>query len=128
MKTGALCPSAPAEVGASLIGIIGTDGRSSRLRTPLQVDNAFLEAAGAACDLGKRFRFSSPCAGDGCGHWRDEACGLIGEIRQRAAFAGLTGEATLPPCPIRAKCRWWQQDGGAACSVCSLVVHDPTPG
>jgi hypothetical protein len=30
----------------------------------------------------------------------------------------------LTPCAIRPRCRWWQQEGKAACSRCPQVVTD----
>jgi uncharacterized paraquat-inducible protein A len=30
----------------------------------------------------------------------------------------------LPPCAIRRDCRWWQQEGKAACMRCPQVVTD----
>lgn len=98
----------------------------ARLATPLVVDDAFLDSASAARSLGKRFRFSAPCAEGDCGHWTGAACGLVGSVRQRALEMGLEGEPGLPRCAIRADCRWWQQDAAAACAVCSLVVYDPS--
>jgi hypothetical protein len=31
---------------------------------------------------------------------------------------------SLPPCPIRANCRWWQQEGQEACRRCLQIVRD----
>ncbi|MCA2699690.1 MAG: nitrogen fixation protein, partial [Microcystis sp. M179S2] len=31
---------------------------------------------------------------------------------------------TLPPCRIRQNCRWWLQEGKAACLRCPQVVTD----
>lgn len=122
----ALCPSAPGAPGASLIGVVGSDGRVANLLTPLRIDAHFLEtAAGTGGLLGKRFRFASPCQQAHCGHWADHECGLIGRLRHAAVDAGhVAGDAPLPPCAIRAQCRWWQQRGRDACGVCSLVVTD----
>jgi hypothetical protein len=30
----------------------------------------------------------------------------------------------LPPCHVRPDCRWWQQEGKAACLRCPQVVTD----
>ena len=30
----------------------------------------------------------------------------------------------LPPCSIRSNCRWWQQEGRAACIRCPQVITD----
>ena len=123
----ALCPSAPATPGAALIGVVEAGGRVVNLLTPLPVDAGFVEAAaGAGLPPEQRFRFAAPCQEGRCGHWSGHACGLVGQLRQAAAELGHGGEArALPPCAIRAQCRWWQQSGRAACAVCSLVVTDP---
>jgi hypothetical protein len=31
---------------------------------------------------------------------------------------------SLPPCPIRRECRWWQQEGKAACMRCPQIITD----
>ena len=120
-----LCPSAPAAEGASLIGIVAADGRVVNMGTPLPVDRAFLEAARAHGPPESRFRFSSPCQKERCGHWTGSQCKLIGELYDTAVQAevNLTDE-NLPRCSIRAQCRWWHQRGRAACAVCPLVVTD----
>ncbi|OUM00327.1 hypothetical protein [Variovorax sp. JS1663] len=127
----ALCPSAPAAPGAALIGVVGADARVVRLITPLTIDASFVAAAhrdGAAPE--RRFRFASPCQEGRCAHWAGEQCGLIGQLQHAAA--GMVeqeeeGTGSLPPCPIRARCRWWQQRGRDACAVCALVVTDQRP-
>jgi hypothetical protein len=32
----------------------------------------------------------------------------------------------LPPCSIRRNCRWWQQEGKAACQRCPQIITDTT--
>jgi hypothetical protein len=122
----ALCPSAPAQPGALLIGVV-QDGTVALLGTPLPVDAAFVETAARHGKPERRFRFSVPCAEAACGHWTGSACGLIGITRGQARDAGLAvAETTLPRCAIRARCRWWRQDGRAACATCAYVVYDPS--
>lgn len=137
-----LCPSAtltgapPGEAaalagdGLRLIGLVGADGTVTNLRTPLAVDAAMhaeLQRQGAP---ERRFRFAAPCAERGCGNWQAGEsggdCALIGRIRSHVAASGAAPEAEpgLQPCGIRASCRWWQQDGPAACAVCTLVTYN----
>ena len=104
--------------------MVGPDGRLTRFGTPLPVDGAFIDAAQAAGGTGRRFRFASACAEGNCTQWTGEACGLIGAIRERAERLGWDAEPVVPRCAIRATCRWWEQDGAAACAVCSRVVYD----
>ena len=123
-----LCPSAPAEEGASLIALVKTNGRIVNVGTPLPVDKEFLDAARAQGPPESRFRFSSPCRREQCGHWTGQQCKLIGELFDSAVETGadLT-TAGLPRCAIRAQCRWWLQRGRDACAVCPLVVTDTRP-
>lgn len=121
-----LCPSAPAAPGAKLIGVVEADGRVVNLITPLTVDANFVASAGhGGGSVGKRFRFSSPCQESRCGHWAGHECGLIGQLREAAIQLDPgVDPRPLPPCAIRAQCRWWQQRGREACAVCAMVVTD----
>lgn len=123
----ALCPSAPAQVGALLIGVV-QEGAVALLGTPLTVDQGFVDIATEHGKPERRFRFSVPCVEDACAHWTNSACGLIGVCRAQATQAGLVGpvDDALPRCAIRARCRWWRQEGRNACSTCAFVVYDPT--
>jgi hypothetical protein len=122
----ALCPSATAAPGALLIGVVDEKGRVSNVVTPLTIDEAFVEVATLHGPLGKRFRFSAPCQEGRCGHWQASRCTLIGKLHSAAVDAGeaKNSGAGLIPCAIRSQCRWWQQRGREACSVCPVVVTD----
>ncbi len=66
------------------------------------------------------FRFAAPCAEKGCSHFDDSQCQLVQRIVE-----GVTAvEESLPPCRIRRDCRWWQQEGKAACFRCTQIVTD----
>ena len=120
-----LCPSAPAEPGALLLGLIGEGGRLERLLTPLAIDQNFIEVAQRNGGLlGKRFRFSSPCQRGGCGHWADDSCGLIGQLQDSVEQKSIKVDSALPPCAIRKDCRWWEQSGREACAVCTFVSRE----
>jgi len=123
-----LCPSAPADEGALLIGLVATDGRVVNVRTPLPVDKEFLDNSRALGPPEARFRFSSPCHERRCSHWTGQQCKLIGELFDSAVQARVDlTEPDLPPCAIRADCRWWRQRGRDACAVCRFVVTDTRP-
>ena len=66
------------------------------------------------------FRFAAPCAGSGCVHFAagESKCRLIEKV---VRFMPVVGER-LPACAIRPSCRWWQQEGRAACLRCPQVV------
>jgi hypothetical protein len=104
------------------------DGRMAFLTQPVPVT---AELAGAAHEGPRapeaRFRFSSRCVQKACGQWTGSRCGIIDEVLVESGASvtpddGAAGE--LPPCAIRATCRWFAQAGGAACGVCPEVVTD----
>jgi hypothetical protein len=120
-----LCPSAPCDPGAKLIGIVGPEATVGYLQPPLTVDEHFVESASKDGRAEQRFRFASPCITDGCQYWDGERCGVAdGALELRSTTAK---PARLPRCGIRPRCRWFAQNGRAACEVCPLVVTDPSP-
>lgn len=117
------CPSARCAPDARAIGMVRPDGRVALLRTPLPVDAddcARLSARGAP-EAG--MRFADRCVEDCCRQWTGHSCGVIERVL--AALAPQT-PASLPPCPIRADCRWHSQEGATACAACPQVVTDGT--
>lgn len=107
-----------------LLGVRGAEGRIVPLRTAMVVDDGFVEAARAAGPPEARMRFASPCRTGGCAQWTGERCGVIARVMAHLNTPPAPG--TLPPCLIRASCRWYAERGGAACGVCDLVVTDQT--
>jgi len=66
------------------------------------------------------FRFAASCAEHQCAHFDGTNCRLARRIIQ--GLPEVTD--TLPPCRIRQSCRWWLQEGKAACFRCPQVVTD----
>ena len=72
------------------------------------------------------FRLSATCATHKCPHFDGADCQLatrIVTLRPPAVDA-------LPPCIIRKDCRWFSQEGGAACLRCpqvTTVTYDCRP-
>lgn len=119
------CPSAPCAPGSTILGVIGSDGRLRHIRTPMVVDADFVATAKARGAPEARMRFASTCEEAGCTQWTGSACGVIERVLDRLAEVGDPQAAEpLPPCPIRATCRWFDQRGEAACKACTLVVTD----
>lgn len=119
-----LCPSAPAQPGALLIGVVGPGGRVGNLLTPIPIDDRFIELAQRQGSVEARFRLASPCQQARCAHWNGH-CELIGELQEAGAARSVIPEqSVLRPCGIRSSCRWYRQEGGEACAVCSIVVSD----
>lgn len=116
------CPSAPAEPGALLLGLRGPEGRVVPVRTAMAVDADFVAAAGAGVE--RRMRFASPCREGGCAQWTGSRCGVIARVMDH--LGAPAAPAALPPCLIRATCRWFAERGAAACGVCDRVVTDQT--
>lgn len=124
----ALCPSAPPELdGAVAIGVMGGTAREPRmtpLEEPLPVTDELLRLA-EPVEPTEVFRFAAPCACGGCLHFRERRCRLIERIV--GELPPVTDE--LPECAIRPDCRWWRQEGRAACLRCPRVVtrdHAPS--
>jgi hypothetical protein len=120
-----LCPSAPASPGAALVGVLEENGRIANLPKPLPIDAEFIDAAKERGPPEQRFRFTAPCQQGRCVHWTGQECGLIGQLHRSALEAGLAlADRSLPRCAIRPRCRWWIQDGPAACAICPLIVTE----
>lgn len=117
-----LRPSAqPTWRGARAIGIVGGDPRAPRVgylaaTQPVTPDLLAL-ADGVSPD--EVFRFAAPCVGGGCGHFADGGCRLA---RKLAAWLPEVADEPPPACTIRPDCRWWRQEGVAACRRCPQVV------
>jgi hypothetical protein len=116
------CPSGRSVLGASLIGIVGKDGRLGYLREEIPVDEVFLTMVQARLPL-RRFRFSEPCVESRCSQWTGTRCGLIDEILDGSERTLEADIVNLPRCSIRSSCRWFHQVGRQACTVCPLIVR-----
>jgi len=117
------CPSAPCEVDSIMLGVRTGSGRLAYINPPVRVtDEVFVELRRSEVAPERRFRFASTCTEADCGHWTGRACGLSDLLVDSEAV--LAEGDTLPACSIRSSCRWFFQNGRAACRVCPLVVTD----
>jgi len=66
------------------------------------------------------FRFAAPCAESACQHFDGSKCRLAQKIVQLVPAV----IEILPACKVRASCRWWLQEGKAACLRCPGVVTE----
>src|SRR5262249_29548856 len=116
-----LCPSAQPSIDGSVVfGVIDstTDGpRVSYLVEAQPVTDEIVALAGAFARA-EIFRFGAPCAGPACRHYNGTDCRLATRIVQLLPPV-VSG---LPPCGLRPDCRWWQQEGKAACLRCPQIV------
>jgi hypothetical protein len=115
-----LCPSAPANLEALLLGVVNGDGGVSYLQEPLPMDTAALSQMCQGRRPESRFRFASPCQRRACSNWGKGGCGVIDNVILDAGKDAAEGEAG--PCGIWAQCMWYAQRGAEACRVCRLVV------
>jgi hypothetical protein len=115
------CPSSVAKPGATLLGIVNSNGVVGYIDTPIKIDESFIEQAGEGAVLENSFRFSAKCAKTGCVQWQNGTCGVIEKV---IALNPLWHEAHshLPDCSIRSSCRWHFQEGAKACSYCPYVI------
>lgn len=118
-----LCPSARPELADSIVfGVIGgtvTEPRVAYLKQPLPVTDE-LTAKVHPVTPAEVFRTAAPCAAKGCQHFDGQDCRLAMRVVQKLPAV----VAQLPPCSIRRDCRWWQQEGKAACMRCPQVITD----
>ncbi len=118
-----LCPSArPESVDGIVFGVVGgtaTAPRIAYLKQPLPVTEELLAKASPVTP-GEIFRTAASCAELGCQHFNGKDCRLAMRIVEK--LPAVMEE--LPPCSIRRNCRWWQQEGKAACRRCPQIVTD----
>jgi len=120
-----LCPSAqPDWEGSKVIGVVGGTADAPEvayLAEPQPVTDELLALARPVTPT-EVFRIAAPCAGTGCGHFSAEQskCKLV---EKTVRWASVVVEK-LPACSIRPDCKWWQQEGRAACMRCPQVVTD----
>lgn len=119
-KTTLSCPSAQPDMeDARVFGVVaGTldEPRVAYLRVDALVEEDTIERLGV--DPTHVFRFAARCEEGGCAQFDGQRCGL-----GRRIVEGLDPVADrLPPCQIRASCRWHAENGRSACVRCPQVV------
>ena len=117
------CPSAPANAdGARIFGVMtGTpeEHRVGYLTEAVPVTEKLLALSGPAKPT-ELFRIAAPCANGGCKHFKGNNCTLAQRIVENIPAV----VNALPACQIRSTCRWFRQEGKAACFRCPLVMTD----
>ena len=119
----ALCPSARAELADSVVfGVIsGTleEPHVAYLKQPQPVTDELIAKVSPVTPA-EVFRTAAPCATSACQHFDGNDCRLAMRIVEKMS----TVAEELPPCSIRRDCRWWQQEGKAACMRCPQLITD----
>jgi hypothetical protein len=119
-----LCPSAPADVKAIVLGVVRPDGSVAFIKDRIEVTPEFLDTAATGGTLETRFRFSSTCVGKACAQWFHGGCSLPNRLADLvdASVPIDPADPVLPNCSIRNQCRWFDQRGADACGICPLIV------
>jgi hypothetical protein len=115
-----LCPSSQPEVpGVRVLGVVDqTPGgpEVSYLEKPIPATPGVL-AMSAPLLPTEVFRLAAPCQTHHCPHFDGTNCGLATRILQ--ILPAVVDQ--LPPCQIRSECRWFHQEGAAACRRCPQI-------
>ena len=118
------CPSAqPKQEGSVVIGVVATvDGKHHVSHLPRQVPlESVAHLIPNDIPITEILRFAAPCVERCCAHYREDRCTLAARI-----VACVPASAnSLSPCAIRPSCRWWRQEGPAACHRCPQIVTEP---
>ena len=124
-----LCPSAqPGMPDCRVVGLVQWEGAAPRLEYLNEPVPATPEVLAMTAPLKPTevFRLAATCAEDRCPHFDGTDCRLATRIVQILPAA----VDSLPPCIIRKNCRWYTQEGGAACQRCpevTTVSYDLSP-
>jgi hypothetical protein len=124
-----LCPSAqPGMDSCRVLGVVQREGSAPKLEYLNHALAATPEILAMAAPLKPTevFRLAATCAERKCPHFDGEDCRLATRV-VRILPAVVD---TLPPCIIRKECRWYSQEGGAACRRCpeiTTVSYDLSP-
>jgi hypothetical protein len=118
-----LCPSAQPDMDeAHVLGVLEDRDEGlqlSYLVEPVRVTDEILAQTGDVSPT-RVFRFAATCEEKSCSHFDGVNCRLASRIVE-----GLSPVVDkLPPCRIRMKCRWFAQEGAAACLRCPQVVTE----
>lgn len=116
-----LCPSAQPDMeGARIFGVLsGTPEmpRIAYLAPAVEIAGGVAEAMGPLAPT-QVFRFAAKCEQGRCCHFDSDRCTLA----QRVATQLPIVVDLLPVCQIRSGCRWFAEQGGAACKRCPQVI------
>jgi hypothetical protein len=116
-----LCPSAQPDMRHSrVIGVVGGTAQEpsvSYLDEPQPVTDELLALA-APLNPPEVYRFAAECEESKCCHFDGKDCRLATRIVQ--ILPAVVN--ALPTCRIRPECRWFQQEGRAACLRCPQVI------
>jgi hypothetical protein len=119
------CPSAQPGLTRSVIfGVVSENDTSepqiSYLDRLAEVTQGTILAAAGPVRLTRLFRFAAPCEQSRCRNWSGATC----RVAERLVQILPVMSSHLPDCPLRVTCRWFDQEGAAACLRCPQAVTD----
>jgi hypothetical protein len=116
-----LCPSSQPEVeGARVLGVVQqtASGREvTYLDEPLLATPDVLAMVGPVQPT-EVFRLAATCQTNRCPHFDGAKCALAARIVQ--LLPAVVDQ--MPQCQIRPECRWFRQEGVAACRRCPQIA------
>jgi hypothetical protein len=118
------CPSAqPNQTARAVIGVVGRqDGKPQVTLLPQPVSlESVSHLIPDTIPVTEVLRLAAPCAERHCSHFNDQHCTLAARIVSRLPAV----VDRLSPCALRPSCRWWHQEGPAACHRCPQIVTEP---
>jgi len=108
--------------GAHAFGVVRTDSGAPRvtwIERPVPVTPQLL-AMSQPVPPTQVMRFAARCQESACSHFDGRDCRLASRIVDL-----LDSVVTaLPPCTIRASCRWFRQESAPACRRCPQIVTE----
>ncbi|MFN2606674.1 MAG: hypothetical protein ABR511_02070 [Acidimicrobiales bacterium] len=120
---GTACPSAQPDMAAARVFGVrqsGPDGpRTAYLDHAVDAGPELLARA-APAGAPQVLRIAATCEESSCAHFDGTDCGLATRIVTLLPPV----VSVLPRCAIRADCRWFAQEGRAACLRCPQVVTE----
>lgn len=114
------CPSAQPDMdGARVFGVLSGTPEAPRiayLKAGISVDATAADLAGLPPT--QVFRFAARCETSRCVHFNGQQCTLAARVVDELPEV----VEALPACTIRPTCRWYLEQGAAACRRCPQVV------
>lgn len=114
-----LCPSSKPDARGKVIGVVKGYQAVQLIDEPFSFDEEAIKAGEGKGPLDGRFRFAAICQKAACNKWTGKNCGLISSLVDDESRHNIAPVF----CPIVKDCRWHQEHGVTACTVCSSVVR-----
>ncbi|WP_326560794.1 hypothetical protein [Micromonospora sp. NBC_01796] len=119
-----MCPSTPKANATVFLGMITPAGRVAYVTPAMPAEVALSGLPDSTGPAESQYRLAGPCVTSSCGFWTGDHCGLGARLVESYRETAVPDESSLPRCAIRRTCRWYAEQGPAACPACSHVVTD----